>query len=196
MHIMIRHFAAAMLASLLAAAAPALAQAEVTNAPDPYLHRGTGVQFPAVAGPFRRGRVNEFNAQGTDVGIGYKAPVRGNDMTVYIYPGSVEACKKLFDSAVYAVRDRAGVSPRKDAVPLRLLAKGIAEQHSATFTIPPGGYGSGHPELVSYVWVGCTADNKWAVKYRGSFLATDEAEAGGFADELFAAIDWSPLIGR
>lgn len=188
--------AAAMLAALLASAAPALGQTEVHDAPDPYVHRGTGMQFPSEAGPFRRGRINEFNLQGTNVGIGYKAPVRGNDMTIYVYPGSTGICKNLFDSSVYAVRDRAGVSPRQGAAPMRLLAKGIAEQHSATFSIPPGGYGSDHPELVSYLWVGCTADDKWVVKYRGSFLATDEAKAGNLATNLFAAIDWSPLTGK
>jgi hypothetical protein len=68
-------------------------------------------------------------------------------------------------------------------------------QYSRSYMIEPGGYGFDHPELVSYLWVGCRPGSEWIVKYRGSFFASDAERIGNVANRLFAQIDWSGVTG-
>jgi hypothetical protein len=195
MNATIRHLCAAILATMIALAAPAHAQREITDAPDPYVHAGAGIAFPAKVDEFRRGRVFEYSPDGANASVGYKPPAQKGEMTVYVYPGKGGSCSDWFRDADAAVMNRAGVARIDTAAPLRLVPEGLPDQLSASYTIPPGTYGFDHPEMVSYVWVGCVADGNWVVKYRGSFEAADAAKASGLAERLFAAIDWSPLTG-
>lgn len=191
----IRHIAAAILAMMIAIAAPAHAQREITDAADPYVHRGAGVAFPVSVEDFRRGRLFEYYPQGTNASIGYKPLAQKGEMTVYVYPGEGGNCGDWFRDADAAVMNRGGVTRQDAAAPLKLVPDALPEQVSAQYSIPAGAYGFDHPELVSYLWVGCVADGKWVVKYRGSFEARDAAKADGLAERLFAGIDWSPLAG-
>jgi hypothetical protein len=193
---------AALFAAIFAIAAPALAQTEVKNPPDPYIHKAVGIAFPARLTEFVRSRVVEYSEDGADASVGYGALGIPGEMTLYVYPGDEDTCNAWFQGADAAVTKRSGTARRPAAPALKLLPRAPLEaQQSATYTVPPGGYGFDHPELVSYLWVGCLAGpkagaNRWVVKYRGSFFATDEAKAAALAERLFAAIDWSPLTGK
>lgn len=189
-----RHLAAVTLA-LLASAAPAAAQREVTGAPDPYLHREAGIAFPATIAGFQRGRVFEYDANGADASVGYKPSEQKGEMTVYVYPAGDQTCSFWFEDADRVVTSRPDVIRRNTVAAMRLGPAAMTQQFSASYTLPPGTYGFDHPELVSFLWVGCAADGRWVVKYRGSFEARDAGNAEGLAERLFAAIDWSPLTG-
>ncbi len=192
----LHRFAAAMLAAFLAAAAPALAQTEVRDAPDPYVHREAGIAFPQQVGAFRRGKIYEYDAQGADASVGYKPPEQFGEMTVYVYPAHGAPCRRWFDGADRATMGRKGAAHAAEAAPMRLLPESVPDQLSARYTLAAGALGFDHPELASFTWVGCIPGGKWVVKYRGSFLAAEAARADGLAEQLFAAIDWSPLLGK
>jgi hypothetical protein len=184
-----------LLAAAFAAASPGFAQGEVANPPDPYLHRAVGIAFPAEADGFDRIRVYEFDAQGSDAAIVYGPSGQAGDMSLYVYPASGVSCKDHFDLASDAILERNGQLLFGDSV-FSIPEFGTAKQLSAEYRIPPNGFGSQHPELVSYLWVGCPSGSNWMVKYRGSFPATDEVKAIGRARKIFAAIDWTPLTGN
>lgn len=67
----------------LCACSPGSAQ---TSAP--FVHSGTGFSFPRMVGEFRRSNVDTYNAEGTDVGVGYDLLTPGSQMatTVFVYP--------------------------------------------------------------------------------------------------------------
>lgn len=188
--------AAAMLAMALAAAAPAQAQTELHDAPDPFVHRGAAVAFPREVDTFRRGRIIEYDAEGTDASIGYKPLAQRGEMTVYIYPALGEPCVAWFNDADRALMNRPGAARASEPAPMRLLAENVPDQISGRYAIPAGAYGSDHPDLVSFLWVGCMPGGQWVVKYRGSFEADEAERAEGLAEQLFAAIDWTPLLRR
>lgn len=194
-----RHLAAAMLAMILAVAAvPAQAQTDVTNAPDPYVHSAAGVRFPAAAGVFRRGRVVHYDAKGYDASVGYQIDGMAGEMTLYVYPDDGETCRSWFDGADNAVMKR-GTSVRDEgAAPLKLFPGVGVEQYSARYTIPASSLDYDNAEIASVLWVGCRKDARgdgWVIKYRGSFLAADAAKSEAMVKQLFALIDWSPLLG-
>lgn len=195
----IRHLAATMLAMILAVAAvPLLAQTEVTNAPDPYVHAGAGVRFPAAAGLFRRGRIVSFDASAYDASVGYRIDGMAGEMTLYVYPDAGDTCRSWFDGADEAVLQRGSATRNQSAAPIKLFPGVGVEQFSAQYTIPAGSLDYDNAEFASYLWVGCRKDargNGWVMKYRGTFLATDAAKSEAMVKQLFAVIDWSPLLG-
>lgn len=194
----IRHLAAATLAVILAIAAPAAARTDVSNAPDPYVHSGAGVRFPATAGIFQRGRIVQYDETGLDASVGYKIDGMPGEMTLYVYPDRGETCRSWFDGADDAVIRRGNVSREANAAPLKLFPGVSVEQYSTRYTIPAGSLDYDNGEIASYLWVGCRKDprgNGWVMKYRGSFLASDAAKADAMVKQLFALVDWSPLLG-
>lgn len=68
----IRYLAGALQALVLAASAPALAQTDIVDAPDPFVHAATGVRFPASSGDVRRQRVVRYDDEGYDASVGYR----------------------------------------------------------------------------------------------------------------------------
>lgn len=195
----IRRRAAAMLAMILAIAAPpALAQTEVANAPDPFVHAGAGVRFPASAGVFSRGKIVHYDAKGHDASVGYNIDGMTGAMTLYVYPDGGEACRSWFDGADEAVLAGGSATSEQGAAPLRLFPGVGVEQYSARYTIPAGSLDYDNAEIASFLWVGCRKDRTgdgWVIKYRGSFLASDAAQSESMVRQLFAVIDWSPLLG-
>lgn len=189
-----RLLALAVSASLLGHATSATAQTKVEDAPDPYVHKVAGVEFPAQADEFRRGNIYEYDEQGSDASVGYASLEIPGEMTVYLYPLGASNCAELFDGADNAILERGGA--------IRSFAAGIsvpefsgATQISRSYSVPANSYGFDHPDLVSYLWVGCPLGGQWIVKYRGSFWASDEEKVDGLAQSLFGKIDWSRLTG-
>ena len=188
-----RLFALGALAAILTAGAPALAQTTIENPPDPYVHKAAGVAFPAELGPFRRGRVVEFNEQGNDASIGYAPTEARGDISLYLYPNRGASCRDEFEGAGEAILKRGG-TPIAETAGLSHPALAGSTELSRVYTIEPNGYGFTHPRLVSYLYVACLPGRQWLVKYRGSFVVDDSARALAQYRQLFRAIDWSPLI--
>jgi len=188
-------FAAAALAMAASTASPTLAQGEVVNAPDPYLHKSVGVAFPEQAGEFERSRVTEFNAEGSDLGVGYFRSDQPGQITLYLYPVRDASCDAEFAGTIAAIEGHPGAK-KLQAPALRLGQFPGARQQSARYSIPANAYGYEHPELVSDAWLGCLPGGKWLIKYRGSFYASDAKAVEGVAERMFAAIDWSPVTGQ
>lgn len=61
--------------------------ASATDA-ETYVHRGTGFSFPAAVGEFRRAQIEQYNPEGTDVGVGYNLYSADKQIavTVFVYP--------------------------------------------------------------------------------------------------------------
>lgn len=173
---------------------PAAAQRDVENAPDPYVHKVAGVAFPLQAGGFERGRVVEFDPDGSDASVGYKPTDLAGEVTLYLYPLSGVSCADHFAGAHEAVMRRSASILAESPV-FSIPAFHEATQLSRSYTVPAGGYGYDHPELISFLWVGCPADSDWIVKYRASFLATDAINLLGIEQRFFGALDWSNLTG-
>ena len=185
----------AALVAVVGAGSPVVAQGVVANAPDPYVHKGVAVEFPETAGEFERHKVTEFNADGTDVGIGYSIAGLPGEITLYLYPARGVSCQDEFDGAKIAIERRNGKLV-KNAPELTIPGFPGATQKSAQFSVKQNGYGFEHPKLISFLWVGCMADGKWLAKYRGSFFDRDTGKLDGVAERLFSQIDWSALTAQ
>lgn len=189
-----RSTALVVAAILSGLAAPTVAQGEVENPPDPYIHKVAQIAFPAQAGDFIRGRVVEFDESGSDASVGYRPQDMPGEMSIYVYPLAGSSCRDQFEGADAPILDRGGTVREADAGLAITRFAGLT-QYSRSYTIEPGGYGFAHPELVSFLWVGCPPGDEWVVKYRGSFVAGDAERATGIEDRLFSQIDWSRLVG-
>lgn len=188
----LRILALSVAAALCAVASSASAQTEVKDAPDPYVHNAVGVEFPAQAGEFRRGNIYEYDDEASDASVGYSPLDIPGEMTVYLYPIGGSSCAEHFDGADTAIVERGG-TVRSFEAGISIAQLSGATQISRSYSIPANGYGFDHPDLVSYLWVGCPLGSKWIVKYRASFWASDEDKADGIAQRLFGKINWSRL---
>ena len=179
----------------LGAPAPASAQNEVENPPDPYVHKVTNVALPENIPGFQRHRVVEFDAEGRDTGIIYRPTDRVGEITLYIYPRRGRSCEESFASSDAAVMQRgASVLTSEDVFSIEALSG--ARQISRSYIVEPGGYGSEHAELISFLYVACPANTDFMVKYRGSYPSAEAARNIGIEQKLFAGIDWATLSSR
>lgn len=188
----------AALAVVFASLVPDVANAQATrveNPPDPYVHKVAGVEFPAKVGAFKRGRVTEFNEDGSDAAVGYSMDGMASEITIYVYPYAGRSCDEAYVSSQDAITSRGSRALARDAG-LNMPGFALARQQSSSYDVAPGGYGFDHAALVSYLWVGCVPGGEWLVKYRGSYLKSDEAKVSGLAQRLFSQIDWRPLAPR
>ncbi len=184
------------LLALCIALAPnaAAAQTRVENPGDLYVHKAVGVEFPLQIEKYIRAGVIEYDQDGSDASIGYIYEGVHSEFTLYIYPSRGETCIDQFASANEAIRRRVGSAPSEQDPEHLFPAFTDLEQYQARYDIPSSYYGPEHPDMVSYLWVGCTPGDQWIVKYRGSFPLELEPTAEALAEGLFARIDWTPLI--
>jgi hypothetical protein len=70
-----------------------LAQAVPLKLEGPYVHAGTGIEFPATAEGFRRVLPRRYDEEGNDVGIGYSRVWKDfhAEVTIYAYPAPLRA---------------------------------------------------------------------------------------------------------
>lgn len=194
--------AATVLAALLAAAAPAVAQTEVRDAPDPYVHRGTGLAFPDRLEGFRRDAIIEHDGKSGDVSIDYW--VEGATpmlIGILLNKGDGGSCADWFEAIGAAVVQEKGVIRDTDSAPFVLLPEAAFQQFSATYTLPARTLDTDHPELAKPQLIACPLAKAgrapaWVVHYSATLRAADAPHAEALARQLFAAIDWSPLLGR
>ncbi len=172
----------------------ATAQTRVENPGDPYVHKAVGVEFPLQIEKYVRTGVVEYDQDGRDASIGYTYEGMPTEFSLYVYPSRGETCIGQFASANEAIRQRVGSAPTEQDPEHSFPAFANLEQYQARYDIAAASYGYEHPDMVSYLWVGCTPGDQWIVKYRGSFPLELEPTAEALAEELFASIDWTPLI--
>lgn len=185
----------ALALSVVGITSPALAQGEVANAPDPYVHPQTGVAFPQTLNDIERGGVYTFDEASSNIGIGYLPSNHAGEITIYLYPKTREGCQAEFDGAHAAIMDRRGSVIRQSDV-FSIPAFRDAQQFSRSYRIEAGGYGNDHPELMSFLWVGCPAGSPWIVKYRASFPMNAIPQAYGIESRFLGGIDWSGMFAR
>lgn len=198
---MTRYLATPALGALAAIGAQAHPQSATTETTESYTHCQTGLFFPAEAGGLVRASVRARDANGCFDTIKYVAPGLRGDARISIIPGGDEPCSARFAKEDERMRTRWwGLEPRPTGEPLRLLGS-YAQQHTVRYTDGEN-IGGRHqkPETVLTLWVGCIGPGNgekatWLVRYYGDFAAADEAKVADLPEKLFAAIDWTPLIG-
>lgn len=199
----LRRLAAVTIAVGLAIGGPARAQPTETPASQSWVHCETGVVFPAEADGLVRSTVAKPDANSCVKQVSYKKLylyLRGG-LRISIRPGGNAPCAELFAREDTQMREVwRFLKPDPDGKPLRLLGSSV-QQHTARYIEPESRAGRDrNPETRFTLWIGCIGPNKgeaatWLIRYQEEYKAADEAKVAGLAEELFAAIDWTPLTG-
>ncbi len=182
--------AAWLMALGLLLAGPAVAQTEIEQPDGPWTHRGVGVQFPQNVGPFERIRINEFNDSGTDAAVGYIMRADGNVLvvTTYVYPGDGRSCETRFNGAAKLIADYEGSElVSQSMAPAPDGSRPDSALH-ARYRVPADAMKEGVPESLSDIYMFCSPDGEWLVKYR----ATWHGDLASFPDAmlLLQGIAW------
>lgn len=184
-------------AALVCAATTTAAQTRVENPPDPWIHAGTGTEFPADVGEFKRGRVLEYSGDGRDASAGYSLR-RGSEwvsVTIYVYPVIDELdCPATFADAKRSVAAHPGATLDREARVPGLSGREAQTAYHASYTMPAGAMGESAPAGRSELYLHCPVAGKWLVKYRATWTA-----GGNFADDvakLIGAIKWPAQLAN
>lgn len=186
----------AALALMLCATPPALAQKEVQNPGDPWVHAATGTRFPAAIGAFKRNRIIEYSEDGRDASAGYQLD-RGDQwltVTLYVYPAIADwTCRQTFDDAKASIDRYKGASVVREGLdpPPSGLGKSVA--HYVQYQIPAGAIRENMGAVRSDAYLYCPPGDKWLVKYRATGSA--DFDFGDEVEELLRAIDWPKMLG-
>ena len=181
---------------LLALAVPAAAQQDVVNPPDPWVHAATGARFPAVVGPFQRGRVTEFSQDGHDAAIGYSM-VRGGDqatVTLYVYP-AIDGldCAATYEDAKASIARYDGAEVVSQSLERAPGGEGAPVAHHARYFVPAGSMAAQLPAVRSDLYLYCPPGDRWLVKYRATWAA--EADFANDVETLLHSIEWPDSLG-
>ncbi len=197
----IRH-CASVLALSLTTVGPARSQPAETPKSEPRVDCGTGFVFPANAGGLFLPAVTKQEAQRCVKQVSYKKLYLRSRLLISIEPGGDAPCAELFAREdARTVEFRPFFKPDPDGRPLHLLGPSV-QQHTARYIEPGSHVGrDSSPETRQTLWIGCIGPNNgetatWFIRYLEYYDAADEAEVAGLAEKLFAAIDWSPLLGE
>jgi hypothetical protein len=199
----IRHFAALFAAmASIAAASPAAAQREITDAPAVWTHRGVGVAFPATIGDFQRDMIYEYNAEGTDVSVGYNLMRGGKRLalvTIYIYPPfPIGGCENQYADVKKSIEQADAytgvrlVSETRAPSPSGRNA-GVAYLARYKFNMKFDGAQEALP-VQSDAYLFCPAGAKWLVAYRATMA--DGADIGADVDMLTRSFQWPAFLDR
>lgn len=170
-----------------------------------WTHEPSGYVFPANAKGWGRVGVDRYDAEGNDVGVGYKT-IRGGDVphvwgdaTIYVYPsmlgpsGAEMSLAEQFDGEVGAIRDKQSYSD------VRELRRSAADASRAgrpvhvlvaelSFRLHEGRTST----LVGSV-IAAFRDPPWHVTYRLTFPLKRRDEYVAAFDELLGALGLPPL---
>ena len=182
-------------AVLMLATAPVVAQTEIKDAPNPWVHPATGASFPASIAGFERRRVVEYSEDGRDVSVGYNLKRDGKFLvvTLYAYPASAGvSCADTFADAKSHIAKRQGARLVREGLDLAPSGSGAPVAHYARYAIPAGGMGDGSPAVTSDLYLHCPKGSGFLVKYRAT--GDDGFEFGPDVTRLLRAIAWpAPL---
>lgn len=184
-------FALAMVAAV--GGQPAAAQADIENAPDPWVHPGTQTEFPQRVGRLQRTRVTDFSGDQRNASVSYRLD-RGTDqltLTIYVYPPNpAEDCATEFAGVKQAVEMRTKSPPEAEEMRPGLSGDGSLTAYYAAYTMPGNGTNDSwrtdqHTEAYLY----CLPGNQWRIKYRATWNKGGTDFSHDVRD-LIRAIDW------
>lgn len=165
----------------LMTALPAAAQTEVKDPPPTWSHRAAKVDFPERLGAFERGRIFEYNDDGSDASVGYTLDRDGKlaaMLTIYVYPANDLGCDGTFTDAQAAITrsyQDAKLGPERRLPSPSGATPDAARQVQYTF---PFALGGGQPQPVkSELYLYCAPGDQWLVKYRLTYLAALDLDA-------------------
>lgn len=189
-------FALAAAVFALSATTPALAQTEVRNPPPVWKHRVLGVPFPDRIGDFVRSSVVEYDAEGADASVNYNL-VRENGpfakVTLYVYPPQ-ERCEENYEGARFAITSRYAGAALVDEGKRPSPGGTPDAAHFSVYTFDYDVTGKGPEPVRSQLYVWCTPDSAWSVKYRATYSADVSLDEDVIA--LLRAIRWPPPLDR
>lgn len=205
---LVRRATSALLLAAVAMAAPAFGQArDITNAGDPYRHVGTSTAFSLATGDFRRSKVAEYNASGTDASATYDLVRSGEKLmsiTMYIYPMGASTgpsersalCRDEYagiKNAITRSPSYSNVSLRAEDLPGSPYAGVRAEGYHASYTFTSNFAGS-TMKVRSDAYLYCSANGRWFVQYRATWPATRTLEGDLFV--FMALMRWNDSVSR
>jgi hypothetical protein len=190
-------FIALTLAGLLAfTSPPAVAQKEVANPADPWVHAATGTRFPAQLVGFERRQVYEYADDGLDASVSYFM-LKGDawvTVTLYVYPAFAEfECSDTYEDAKLSIQAYAGAQLVSESIEPAPAGRGGPAALHARYQIPAGSMAPDIPESRSDLYLYCPAGDQWLVKYRATWRST--ADFSGEVDQLLNAIRWPGNLG-
>jgi hypothetical protein len=144
-----------------------------------YVHRWSGMTFPAMAGVLRRAAIVQFDRDGLDVSAEYRIVTTEGTaaVTVYIYPMTLlppsptvdESCREEFDGVKQTLSQRFPdaelIDEWSESAP-HLSTVGTG--HAAAYEITANLFGTTEA-LRSEAYLFCAVGKLWAVKYRASY---------------------------
>ncbi|MEG3085788.1 hypothetical protein [Sphingomonas sp. PB4P5] len=203
----------------LALAAPVSAQrGDVPNPADPYIHRQTGMAFPARVGSAIRHQVVRYNDDGADSGVGYQIARVGepdNDgmvayLSIFVYPTQGPPAGATASDG--AARERA-CAATFEGMKHDILAREpdatvqVEERIEATSsaTIRPSGrrivyrggtmpFAGKEQAVREEARLFCIPGGKWLVSYRVTSPASVDADVD--VARVIAALRWPDTLGR
>ncbi|MEN3749037.1 hypothetical protein TPR58_17820 [Sphingomonas sp. HF-S3] len=159
----------------LMTALPAAAQTEVKDPPPTWSHRAAKVDFPQRLGAFERGRVFEYNEDGSDASVGYDLTRDGKlaaILTIYVYPANELGCDGTFTDAQAAITRT--YKEAKLGAERRLPSPNGATPDAARqvrYTFPLALRSEQPAPVKSDLYLYCAPGDRWLVKYRATYLA-------------------------
>jgi hypothetical protein len=168
-----------------------------------YLHTGTGLTFPANAGPFVRDKIMQFDSDALDVAANYEMPDARRQkilVSVYIYPitGSMPdmtpARAASGDACLAEFRGVENVAQHMFINPKLVTDEPVAAPHpdfnAGRMAIFDADGGRNFPvftgRLRSESYVFCGRNPLWVLKYRVTYEQNADVRAA--VDALFAAV--------
>jgi hypothetical protein len=195
----------------VAAAAPVAAQrGDVLDPADPYIHRQTGMSFPAHVGSAIRHQVVRYSDDGADSGVGYqiaRAGEPGNGgmvayLSVFVYPARApkpgaagdaamaeQSCAATFEGMKQDILAREpNVTVRVED---RIEATAAASRLSGRRIVYEGGtapFAGKEQPVREEARLFCLPGGKWLVSYRITSPAGVDADAD--VARVVAALRW------
>jgi hypothetical protein len=179
-----------------------------------YIHAPSGMTFPLTVGDFRRIRITRFNAEETDIGVGYDlilpthylvSPTQGVAATVYVYPAPSLVSIGSPPEVVADARSHlcAGEFARRkaelmDAHPgAQLIREGAVLPPGRESGVPgsmaayemEGVFSHQKQQMSSVLYVYCYVGGKWAIEYR--FSSPKAVDLDGAISTFMAALPWT-----
>ena len=177
-------------------AAPALAQRDVTDAPDPWVHAATKTPFPAKVGDFQRTRIIEYSADGRDASAAYRLD-RGDqwvNVTLYVYPAYPDMTfSQVYDDARSNIDKYRGATLVSSALVAPPSGRGKPTAMLGHYSLPAGAMRDALPALNSDIYLYCPPSGDWLVKYRAT--GTLGIDFGKDVETLVRAVAWPAKLG-
>jgi len=161
-----------------------------------YVHEPSQFSFPERFGDFRRVKINQFDARGMDVEIGYNRERAGGQIALSVYvthhgldeSGAVLPLSERFElERRNILSHHSGVRLTHPWTPPPTVNREPTRGYAAAFRYAEA-FGSHQQELESLLYLFELDD--WVVKYRIIYPASQRLDANPLAQEFVANFRW------